>query len=529
MVSFGLPGPLQRRERARRARLRRRAIGIDLGAASRRSPRPSPCPAGWSRSTRASPSASSSTTPTRPTRSRTSSRAARRLTDGRLISVFGCGGDRDPLKRPLMGRAGAELSDLAIVTSDNPRSEDPDGDHRAGPRRHRLEDARDAVVVEPDRRAAIAGGARGGRARRPRRDRRQGPRAGPGVRGRPQDPLRRPRRRPRGAAPAPTVAIGGSPRDRARARSGSRPRPARRSSPAATAGGPQRAVDRLARAACPATSSSGCAASAIDGGRFAADALVDGAWGVLVEPRPRRELVELGTRRPAGSSRPRTRWRRCSRWRAGWRREIGCPLVGITGSTGKTSVKDICRAILPRRVHASPENYNTEIGMPLALLAAPPRPRSSSWRWRCAASGQIAELCAIAEPDVAAITNVGPVHLELLGTLEAIAEAKAEILHGLEPARPRRGPRRRRGARAAPRRHRSTRSPSAPAATCFALEVDRTADERTEARIGTAGRRGRVRASRSPRRTTSATRSARSRSGSRSGSSRPRWRRGRRG
>ena len=52
-------------------------------------------------------------------------RAARRLTEGRLISVFGAGGDRDRDKRPKMGRAGAELSDLAVVTSDNPRSEDP--------------------------------------------------------------------------------------------------------------------------------------------------------------------------------------------------------------------------------------------------------------------------------------------------------------------------------------------------------------------------------------------------------------------
>jgi UDP-N-acetylmuramoyl-L-alanyl-D-glutamate--2,6-diaminopimelate ligase len=79
--------------------------------------------------------------------------AARRLTRGRLVSVFGCGGDRDREKRPLMGRAGAELSDLAIVTSDNPRSEEPGSiidQILSG-----IPD-RDQVVVEPDRRAAIA-------------------------------------------------------------------------------------------------------------------------------------------------------------------------------------------------------------------------------------------------------------------------------------------------------------------------------------------------------------------------------------
>ncbi len=149
----------------------------------------------------------------------------------------------------------------------------------------------------------------------------------------------------------------------------------------------------------------------------------------------------------------------------GWRREIGCPLVGITGSTGKTSVKDICRAILPRRVHASPENFNTEIGLPLALLEAPPETEVLVLEMAMRGIGQIAELCAIAEPDVAAITNVGPVHLELLGTLEAIAEAKAEILDGPAAGGARRS------CPSTPRRSsrtsttRSTRSRSGPAAT----------------------------------------------------------------
>jgi UDP-N-acetylmuramoyl-L-alanyl-D-glutamate--2,6-diaminopimelate ligase len=81
-------------------------------------------------------------------------RAARRLTEGRLISVFGAGGDRDRDKRPKMGRAGGELSDLAVITSDNPRSEEPAAivaEVAAGAEGHAAE-----VVIEVDRRAAIA-------------------------------------------------------------------------------------------------------------------------------------------------------------------------------------------------------------------------------------------------------------------------------------------------------------------------------------------------------------------------------------
>jgi UDP-N-acetylmuramoyl-L-alanyl-D-glutamate--2,6-diaminopimelate ligase len=78
-------------------------------------------------------------------------RTARDLAQNRLICVFGCGGDRDRGKRPLMGRIASELSDLAIVTSDNPRSEEPDaiiGEIVAGASRD--------VEAEPDRREAIA-------------------------------------------------------------------------------------------------------------------------------------------------------------------------------------------------------------------------------------------------------------------------------------------------------------------------------------------------------------------------------------
>jgi UDP-N-acetylmuramoyl-tripeptide--D-alanyl-D-alanine ligase len=166
-----------------------------------------------------------------------------------------------------------------------------------------------------------------------------------------------------------------------------------------------------------------------NGGEFAGRAFVAGAWGAVVDPGYAQALVRAEA--PGWvfeAAEPQLALQRLAR---AWRRELGCPVVGVTGSTGKTSVKDICRALLPGRVHASPENFNTEIGLPLAILDAGEDTQVLVLEMAMRGLGQIAELCEIAEPDVAAITNVGPVHLELLGTLEAIAEAKAEILGGL--------------------------------------------------------------------------------------------------
>ncbi|HTU78756.1 MAG TPA: UDP-N-acetylmuramoyl-tripeptide--D-alanyl-D-alanine ligase [Solirubrobacteraceae bacterium] len=200
----------------------------------------------------------------------------------------------------------------------------------------------------------------------------------------------------------------------------------------------------------------GLAGEHVDGGRYAAQALRAGAWGVLVAPghasaalaaARERELEATGAdRTPAASAAPEGMaavlvhedpLRALQSLAGAWRRELrarGARLVAITGSTGKTSTKDILAALLSGaglRVAASPENHNTEIGLPLALLSAPGETQALVLEMAMRGPGQIAELTAIAEPDVGVIVNVGPAHLERLGSLEAVAAAKAELIAGL--------------------------------------------------------------------------------------------------
>jgi UDP-N-acetylmuramoyl-tripeptide--D-alanyl-D-alanine ligase len=163
----------------------------------------------------------------------------------------------------------------------------------------------------------------------------------------------------------------------------------------------------------------------VDGGEFAAEAIAAGAWGVVVSPR---WAAGLGGAWVLSVPDPLAGLQALAR---AWRRELGAEVVGVTGSVGKTSVKDILRALLPGRVHANRENLNTEIGLPLTVLEAPADTDLLVLEMAMRGRGQIAELAAIAGPDVAVITNVGPVHVELLGSVEAIAAAKAELLDAL--------------------------------------------------------------------------------------------------
>jgi UDP-N-acetylmuramoyl-tripeptide--D-alanyl-D-alanine ligase len=108
-------------------------------------------------------------------------------------------------------------------------------------------------------------------------------------------------------------------------------------------------------------------------------------------------------------------------------------VVGITGSTGKTSTKDILAAMCRPRAKtvAAEGGHNNEIGLPLTLTRIDEDTEVVVCEMGMRGLGQIAELCAIARPDVGVITSIGPVHLELLGTVEKVAEAKAEVVVAL--------------------------------------------------------------------------------------------------
>jgi UDP-N-acetylmuramoyl-tripeptide--D-alanyl-D-alanine ligase len=167
-----------------------------------------------------------------------------------------------------------------------------------------------------------------------------------------------------------------------------------------------------------------------DGGMFASDALAAGAWGVLAQSAHLEAVGDPGGAALLACADPLVALGRLAR---AWRRELGASVVAITGSSGKTSTKDILAALLAPALAtvASPANHNTEIGLPLAILGAPAGTQALVLELAMRGAGQIAELTAICEPDVGVVVNVGPAHLELLGSLEAIAAAKGELIAGL--------------------------------------------------------------------------------------------------
>ena len=203
-------------------------------------------------------------------------------------------------------------------------------------------------------------------------------------------------------------------------------------SPPPTPLGPER-VTTDSREAGPGVLFVGLKGANLDGGRFAPQALASGAWGILAT----EEHAQAAQCAPPGvllsAPDPLSALQKLA---TSWRRHLGAQVIGVTGSTGKTTTKDLLNAILAprRRTVASRANFNTEIGLPLEILAAADGTEVLVLEMGMRGVGQIAELASIAEPDVAVIVSIGPVHLELLGSVLAVAAAKAELIAGLKPA-----------------------------------------------------------------------------------------------
>lgn len=121
---------------------------------------------------------------------------------------------------------------------------------------------------------------------------------------------------------------------------------------------------------------------------------------------------------------------------AAWWRRRATPnmrVIGVTGSIGKTTVKEFTAAVLGQRFRTfkSEGNYNSDIGLPLTLLDMPLDAERAVLEMAMTRPGEIARLAEIAIPVIGVVTNVGPVHMARLGSMEAIADAKSELIQAL--------------------------------------------------------------------------------------------------
>jgi UDP-N-acetylmuramoyl-tripeptide--D-alanyl-D-alanine ligase len=176
-----------------------------------------------------------------------------------------------------------------------------------------------------------------------------------------------------------------------------------------------------------------------DGSEYANDAIGRGAAAVIVSRVAATDVQVWSANQGAGEIRlpiaivvPDTQW--ALQELAGcWRKRLHMRVIGITGSVGKTVTKEMAASVLSRRYATlrSEGNLNNEIGLPLTLLQAGPQTERAVLEMGMYALGEIARLAEISAPAIGVVTNVEPVHLERLGSIERIAQAKAELVRAL--------------------------------------------------------------------------------------------------
>jgi UDP-N-acetylmuramoyl-tripeptide--D-alanyl-D-alanine ligase len=190
-------------------------------------------------------------------------------------------------------------------------------------------------------------------------------------------------------------------------------------------------IERDARQAQPGDLYLAVRGERFDGHDFVADAAAHGAIAALVrrkwaDAHPEAPIPLLIVDEPVSALQQLAAW---------WRNRLDdLIVVGITGSVGKTSTKEVIASVLARSrpTYRSPGNLNTEIGLPLSLLEVTPEHGAAVLEMGGAyAFGEIRLLAEIARPEIGVVTNIHPVHLERMGSIEAIAETKAELIDSI--------------------------------------------------------------------------------------------------
>ena len=342
--------------------------------------------------------------------------ALRPLTRRRLICVFGCGGDRDPTKRPKMGAVVAAKADLPVVTSDNPRTEDPRAILDAI-----LPAVPNAFYVDVDRRTAIRAAVA---------------EATPGdvvvIAGKGHEDYQI----------LGTTKIHFDDREEAAAACALRPRFHVDAIAAGTGGTATGAAvcSRVvidSRTAAPGDLYVAVQGERVDGHAYCGAAVAAGATAVMIARGRRADAGELGGAAVIEVDDPRVAIAQVAgAHRQRWGEDPATRLVAITGSAGKTTTKELTRAALAGAgsTHAAAGSLNNETGVPLTLLGLRAHHRYGVIEMGMRGRGQIDYLTRFTRPDVAAIVNAGTAHIELLGSTDAIAEAKGEIYGGLGPS-----------------------------------------------------------------------------------------------
>ena len=348
--------------------------------------------------------------------------------EGRVLAVFGCGGDRDRQKRPLMGQIAERISDTFWLTSDNPRNEDPN---------QIIQDIADGLtpaatfVIEPDRRRAIHSALATAR---------------PGdivlIAGKGHEDYQilgterihfddvevareffEVESEDEEAPATPAFSFGLTLKDIARELGDGRHKECEV---------PLAGISTDTRAIKPSEIFVALRGDLFDGHDFVAQAVARGAVGAVVEERAFINNVSLDFPLVRVPDTVKALGHIARMYRQRYHQS---KFIGITGSNGKTTVKTFTAALLSScgAVCQSPKSYNNNIGVPLTLFNVRPEHHYVVLEMGTNHFGELENLADIAQPTIAAITNIGDTHLQYLKNREGVAQAKAELIRNLPP------------------------------------------------------------------------------------------------